>query len=413
MDKIRCRICSGDLYTVLDLGELYISDFLTDSQEGEKAPLSLGQCKRCGLTQLEYDVNIDSLYKEHYWYRSSLNKSMLRDLEDIVLDIESRITLNDRDIVVDIGTNDGSLFNYYTNKNLIKVGFDPAPNLRDAAKSNCDIFINNYFSQHEWYNHGNYYMTRNHQKAKVITSIAMFYDLPDPNKFVKDIKEVLDSSGMWVIQFTDLLSMIKVNAIDNICAEHLEYYRLRDIVKLMNVHGLEVFDVSYNKVNGGSIRIFVSYPGVFKKSKAVSKAYKAEGRYLRYDNLQFLQVRINLFRKFINNYLSKFNSVYGMAASTKGSTLLQLLELDNKVIKAIGEINEDKFGLRTAGTNIPIIPETEVLEANPDVIIVLAWHFEETFNEVLKEYIRQGGRVLYPLPIPKICTNEGDFYLNG
>jgi len=400
MEKVKCRICKGKLYTVLDLGELYISDFLTGSQEGEKSPLSLGECKKCGLIQLEYDYNLDSLYKEHYWYRSGLNKSMLSDLKNIVDDIESKVELNDNDLVIDIGCNDGSLFNFYSNQSIIKVGYDPAPNIERLATESCSLFINNYYS-------------RANLDAKVITSIAMFYDLPDPNKFVNDIMLDLHDDGIWIIQFTDLMSMLKVNAIDNICAEHLEYYKLADIVRLLKRHNLQAIDVSYNKVNGGSIRITVAHKGRYKVDKSVGKALKAEINYLRYNSIPFLYAKTDMYRKFIRNYIKKFNSVYGMAASTKGNTLLQLLKLDNGDILAIGEVNKDKFGLRTAGTNIPIMPEKEVLKAKPDLIIVLAWHFRETFDKVLEDYIEQGGRVLYPLPVPTIISNKGEFILDG
>jgi hypothetical protein len=403
MDKTKCRVCNGALRTVLNLGKLYISDFVSNKHDGIKAPHVLGKCKNCGLVQLKHTMNLDSLYKRQYWYRSGLNKSMLNDLRDIVKDIESRITLNNHDIVMDIGCNDGSLFDYYSNSKLYKIGFDPAPNLKEIAETKCNLFINDFF-----YLQAYPFQLSN---AKVITTIAMFYDLPDPNEFTRHIACSLHKEGIWVIQFTDLLSMLKVNAIDNICAEHLEYYTLNDINNIVNKWNLEIFDVSYNRVNGGSIRIFVGHKGKFKVTSMVNAFLHLEKSYLAIDNLKYLYTRIKLFKRNIKSYIKNFNNVYGLAASTKGNTLLQIFDLSNNDIKAIGEVNKDKFGLMTVGTNIPIIPEQDVLDANPDLIIIMAWHFKSTFDVVLKEYIKNGGIVLYPLPLPMIVTNKGEFYL--
>lgn len=399
---IKCRICNGNLTFLLSLGNLYISDFLNKNEKGKQFPLEIAKCTQCGLIQLADNVDLDIMYTDHYWYRSGLNKSMLKDLKNIVTHVESKIKLKPNDTVVDIGTNDGSLLSFYKEKNLFKVGFDPAPNLNEAAWNNCDLFINDYFKIDKF----------TYDKAKVITSIAMFYDLVDPNEFVQNIKKILHNDGIWVIQLTDLLSMLRVNAIDNICHEHLELYRLEDIINLVKKHGLEVFDVSYNNVNGGSIRIMISFPKKYKVSSLIKGFLHLEDLYLSIDNLNRLFNDVRSFKFKIHTFLKKYEgSIYGMAASTKGNTLLQLLRLDNNLIKAIGEVNKDKFGLVTSGTNIPIISEKVILKLQPKVIIIMAWHFESTFNKILKKYIKNGGLVLYPLPYPMVKTNKGDIYL--
>jgi hypothetical protein len=403
---IKCRICNGSLEEKLNLGNPYISDFLLENEEGIRAPLVLGKCISCDLIQLMHEVNIDKLYKEHYWYRSSLNKSMLNDLENIVRDIESRIKLSYGDIVCDIGCNDGSLFTFYRNEDLKFVGFDPAPNIKEKVMENgCNYFFNTYFGNEKY---------DKSFKAKVITSIAMFYDLPDPNLFVEGIAQSLCKDGIWVIQFTDLMSMLKVNAIDNICQEHLEYYSLLDVQKLVEKFGLEVFDVSFNKVNGGSIRIFVGHEGKHRVHRRVRQAEIDEFYGLKHTSIEDLGKNIIDIRYNILEYISSIEGdVYGMAASTKGNTLLQVLGLNNSDIKAIGEINKDKFGLVTAGTWIPIVSEKEVLDKNPELIIVLAWHFKKTFSKVLDKYIQNGGKVLYPLPLPYVISKDMIKALNG
>jgi hypothetical protein len=332
---------------------------------------------------------------------------MLKDLKNVIHGIELRMQLQDGDIVVDIGCNDGSMLGMYSNKNVKKVGFDPAPNLQEQAEKNCGYFINDYF-------HRDLYPT-GVSKAKVVTSIAMFYDLPDPNTFVEDVKFILDKKGIWVIQLTDLYSMLQINAIDNVCAEHLEYYKLGDLTDLMYSHGLRIFSVEYNKVNGGSLRVYVCHAGARPIEQSYYDAFSAEC--YDFDNnivsIEKLKHNIDKFKKKIQDFLLPYSvdKVYALAASTKANTLLQIMELDNEWISAIGEVNEDKFGLVTAGTNIPIIPEKEVLEANPQVIIVLAWHFVGTFDKVLSNFLDRGGSALYMLPVPHIRTDNGGFNL--
>jgi len=396
MSEVVCRLCGGEIEVEVSFGDLYVSDFISTPDEAVKGRLDIGSCEECKVTQLASEVDLDFMYKDHYWYRSGLNSSMIADLKDVAMSV-GKFGLEPGDVVVDIGCNDGSLFDQYVTEGLYTIGFDPAPNIFEQASSKCSLFINDYFTSTHFIS----------KKAKAVTSIAMFYDLPDPKKFIKEVSSILDEDGVWIIQFTDLLSMLKANAIDNICAEHLEYYRLSDVCNIVSDSGLEVFDVSYNMVNGGSVRIFVGFKGKHEVSTQLISSLLYEEIYLESDNLTKLVERVEEFSVAINKAIDEADGlVYAMAASTKGNTLLQLLHLDSTKITAIGEINEDKFGLITAGTNIPIVPEQEVLDANPALIIVLAWHFRETFDKVFAEYIENGGKVLYPLPIPEIHSKE-------
>lgn len=396
-----CRVCGGVLNTVLDLGELYPSGFVKTSYNLVKASLILALCVDCGLVQLRHTVDLDSMYRQ-YWYRSGLNKSMIRDLEDVVRDIESKITLYDGDIVVDIGCNDGTMFSFFT-ADVVKVGYDPAYNLADDAKKLCNYFFNDYFPAKYPFN----------VKAKVIASIAMFYDLESPNDFVDGIKSILASDGVWVIQFTDLLSMFKLNAFDHICHEHLEYYSLKFLVDFMKKHELEIFDVSYNKVNGGSLRAFVSYPDNYKINDSVSSALAEEQLYFDSFDDPFVAFAERVegikdkVRGFIINAVIKSKSVYVLGASTKGNSLLQIFDINNALISFAAEINADKYGLKTIGTNIEIISQTEALEHNPDYFLVLPFHFRKTFETNLADYIKGGGSLIFPLPNPEIVSKDG------
>lgn len=399
----RCRLCGGELKVIYDLGRLYVSSFLQKDDKGVRAPLRLSECSACHLVQLKDEVELDDMYRQ-YWYRSSLNKSMTYDLKDVARSGEDHASVKAGDVVLDIGTNDGTLLTEYFTEGLVKIGFDPALNLRDRAEKNCSYFINDYFSADKY--------PAGVGKAKVVTAIAMFYDLPNPHKFVEDVKEVLDKDGIFIVQITDWESVLNYTMVDSICHEHLEYYKSIDIVNLMGTHDLDVCRIERNSVNGGSKRYYIAHKGSYLADNTVESILREEAKFFNSPrgNVEFFKESVNLFKKSIKKFISNFDRVYALAASTKGNTLLQVLELNHNDIIAIGEINEDKFGLYTPGTRIKIVPEQEVLDAHPELIIVLAWHFKTTFKDVLKDYLKE-GYVLFPLPYPFIWKDNGGYVL--
>lgn len=400
----RCRICGGSLKDILNLGNIYPSNFV-DKTEGEAVPLALVECKDCGLVQLKYTVNLDEMYRT-YFYQSAINPSMVQSLQDVVHDIENTIKLDQNDVVVDIGCNDGIMFDLY-NSDVIKIGYDPALNLKDKAEMYCTTFINDYFSASAY---------PNVEKAKVITAIAMFYDLPFPNIFMSDIIKVLADDGIFVIQFTDLLSMLKINAIDNICHEHLEYYKLSDVRNLLNKFGMDVFKVSYNKVNGGSIRVFaqkiIESHSFHAIDVSVLEALEEERKYLDSfdDPMKAFAKRVNRIKKITLDFLCRAENagvrLYGMGASTKGNTLLQYFGITKKLIPVIAEVNPDKFGKKTIATNIPIISEDQAFDEYPEMFFILPWHFVDDFISRNKKFLEDGGAFIVPLPEPVIYYLE-------
>lgn len=398
-----CRVCKGALKDVLSLGDIYPSNFVAKT-EGKAVPLALVECKSCGLVQLKYTVNLDEMYRT-YFYQSAINPSMVKSLQDVVTDIENTIKIDDLDLLLDIGCNDGIMFTLYKNKIAFKLGYDPALNLKEKAEKHCNVFVNDYFSKSSYF----------WNKAKVITAIAMFYDLPEPNEFVKDVVSVLADDGIFVLQFTDLISMMKINALDNICHEHLEYYKLSDVKNLLNKHGLDIFKVSYNNVNGGSIRVFASKMNEdysFATDNSVYDALIEERAYLDSfeDPMKSFAERISKVKNTTLDFLLKAENagirLYGMGASTKGNTLLQYFGITKKLIPVIAEVNADKFGKFTVGSNISIISEDEAFSKHPEMFFVLPWHFIEDFIERNKTFLEDGGAFIVPLPEPVIYYLE-------
>lgn len=392
----QCRVCNGSFVDLLDFGEIYPSGFVK-SQEGLiKAPLILVQCTKCGLVQLKHTVDLDSMYKQQYWYSSALNKSMISSLQNVAEETLKRQSLKEGDIVIDIGCNDGTLFNFFP-EYVYKIGFDPAKNFKEQAEDNCDIFINDYYDS-------KLLPIGTHKKAKIITSIAMFYDLPDPHKFIDSIVQTLANDGTWVIQFTDLLSMLQLNAFDNICHEHLEYYKLVDLMQMFGGHNLDIYDLEYNDVNGGSLRVYVSQTGAKPISPVVEQMFNYEKAYFESSKNPIIafQKRIQIAELGLKSFLEQSKhagkTTYLLGASTKGNTLLQVWGLSNKDFEYALEVNEDKFGLRTVGSDIPIISEKAGLAGKPDQLLLLPWHFSDSIIPRLEPFFNAGGKLITPLP---------------
>jgi hypothetical protein len=403
MEDRKCRIAGDELIPLFSLGKLQVSDFVENSSDTEGVELKLGLSKESGLVQLYDTADFDAMYSR-YWYHSGINDSMIVQLCDIVESIKKVINIEDGDIWVDIGCNDGTLMSYVPFRCEV-LGFDPAKNNCEQATKYGTV-INNYFNAEEY---------PFDKRAKVITSIAMFYDLENPISFCNDIHEVLDDEGLWVIQLSYLPLMLEQLAFDNICHEHLEYYTLKSLEYLLKKTGFKIVDFTLNDTNGGSCRVFV----MKEKAKEDSfsnrpnrdvcnfriQSIRNYEESLKLDTedpyLEFFQRIEDLKAKtvaFIKEKVSLGKSVWGYGASTKGNTLLQYFGLDHTLIQGIAERSPNKFGLKTIGSNIPIVSEEEMRKHNPDYLLILPWHFIDGFITREQEYLKQGGKFIVPCP---------------
>jgi NDP-4-keto-2,6-dideoxyhexose 3-C-methyltransferase len=406
-----CRVCQGRIEPVLTLGEQYVSNFLLPEQaDGIKAPLELVLCTRCGLLQLRHTVPGEVVY-QNYWYRSGTNQTMRTALADIANTAERLMDLQLDEAVLDIGCNDGTLLSSYTTSGIFRIGFDPAENLATVSRMVADRLVNGFFASEEFFL-DSVLRTR---RPKIVTSIAMFYDLEDPNKFVSDIKRVMDPDGLWIVQMSYLPFMLKQHDFGNICHEHLEYYSLGSLEYLLNLHDLSVSDVQLNDVNGGSFRVFI-------RNRSANATLFGDAAYRRQaigrlDALRAQEAKMALgeakiyheffswverikedVSRFIKEKVHQGKKVAIYGASTKGNVMLQYFQLDHELITAASERNPDKWGRVTVGTRIPIVSEEQARESKPDYFLVLPWHFVEEFRGREKNYLLDGGRFIVPLP---------------
>ncbi len=398
----KCRISgSTNLITVLSLGEQYLTGVFPKSPNEPitKGPLDLVWCPDSGLLQMKQSYSLDEMYGDNYGYRSGLNSSMVRHLQQKIRTLEQNIKPKDADLVIDIGSNDATSLKAYTGK-FRKVGIDPTGKKFKEYYTEDITLIPDFFSATA------FKAKFPNNKAKIITSIAMFYDLENPMAFVKDIEAVLADDGVWHFEQSYMPSMLRTNSYDTVCHEHLEFYSFKVVKNMLESCGLRVIDVQMNSINGGSFAVTACKKNAPYKSNIpiINWMLKQEDDmgldtpkpYRDFEESVFRH-RKNL-KELIEALVTDGKKIIGYGASTKGNVLLQFCGLTTKHIPFIAEVNEDKYGSFTPGTNIPIISEKEARAMKPDYFLVLPWHFKTGILEREKEFMAQGGKFIFPLP---------------
>lgn len=396
-----CRICGNErLERILDLGEQKMTGTFPRTADTDLTggPLVLLKCTGddwCGLVQLDRSYDLAEMYGENYGYRSGLNQSMVAHLRSKVDRIAKLDLIRQGDLIVDIGSNDGTTLGFYPAEGVTLVGIDPtaekfrkyyAPHINIVPDFFTAKLVNERFPG---------------RKARVVTSFSMFYDLEDPLAFMREIEGILEDDGIWVFEQSYLPTMLARNSYDTVCHEHIEFYALRQIQWMAERAGLAIRDVEFNDVNGGSFSVTVGKADGNPMPPQVATLLDQEER----DGINSLEVyrqfaeRTERLRDELNAFIARARAegktVAALGASTKGNVLLQYCGLSPDTITAVGEVNPDKFGCVTPGTRIPIVPQSELLAENPEYLLVLPWHFRDFF---VKSPDLSGTALLFPLP---------------
>ena len=397
-----CRLCeSRELTSLIDLGEQYLTGIFpaTPNQPLTRGQLELVKCDLCSLVQLRHSYDLAAMYGPTYGYRSGLNKSMVEHLRGKTMALQKLCPLKPGDAVLDIGSSDGTLLNSYP-QGVKPVGIDPsAEKFRQYYRPDATLIVD-FFSAEI------FRRQTDAQHAKIVTSIAMFYDLEMPLSFVEQVRNILAPDGVWHLEQSYLPLMLKVNAYDTICHEHLEYYGLKQIKWMMDRARLKIIDVQLNDINGGSFAITVAHEkGPYPEATDKVNKMLQEEKDLGLDGLEVFKTfkdRVFKHRDELIHKLSEFKRagklVLGYGASTKGNVILQFCGITSDLVPAIMEVNPDKFGCYTPGTKIPIISEIDGHARKPDYMLVLPWHFKENIIKREAEYLKRGGKLLFPLP---------------
>jgi hypothetical protein len=398
----KCRISnSTNLIKVLSLGEQYLTGVFPKkiNEEITKGPLDLVWCPDSGLLQMKQSYSLDEMYGDNYGYRSGLNASMVKHLTNKIHTLEKLVNLNENDLVIDIGSNDATSLKAYSG-NHRKVGIDPTGLKFKEFYTNEISLIPTFFSAKEFKNHFP------DEKAKIITSIAMFYDLENPLSFVEDISACLTEDGIWHFEQSYMPSMLRTNSYDTICHEHLEFYSCKVVKNLLEACDMKILDVQMNSINGGSFSITASKKNApYKSNKPIIDWLIQQEDEMGLDTprpYREFEERVFKHRKnlidLIDALVADGKKVIGYGASTKGNVLLQFCNFTSKQIPYIAEVNEEKFGSFTPGSNIQIISEKDAKEMNPDYFLVLPWHFKNSILERESDYLQNGGKFIFPLP---------------
>ena len=398
----RCRVSGSDhLVPILDLGHQALTGTFPKTRDATVTigPLSLVWCPDSGLLQLAHSYDLEEMYGENYGYRSGLNQSMVRHLTQKIRTLERFAGLKPGDAVLDIGSNDATSLKVYEVSGLTRIGIDPTGAKFRRFYSDDILLVPDFFSAAA-------YKTKVAKQAKIVTSIAMFYDLEDPIAFARQIAEILEPEGIWHFEQSYMPSMLRLCSYDTICHEHLEYYSLNVVTKIVEAAGLQVIDVQMNAVNGGSF--------------AVTAARKESGRKANRAMIDWLlgqEERMGLgtprpYREFedrvfrhrqdlqrlLEGLRADGKRILGYGASTKGNVLLQFCGIGPSLVEAIAEVNPDKFGAFTPGTHIPIVSEAEARAMKPDYFLVLPWHFKDGILQREQEFLARGGKMIFPFP---------------
>ena len=391
-------------YEIINLGDQALTGYFPKKEETiSKSPLVLVSCSGCHLSQLLKSEDIKNLYTEGYGYESHLNSTMRNHLGQVVSDCSNLLKFEKDDVVLDIASNDGTLLSSYEQKSLTKVGIDPLIDSFSDFYPNQAIKIRKFFS-------ANAYLDHIKKPAKLITACSVFYDLENPEEFMQDIDQILDVNGICLFEQSYFYSMIETLSYDTICHEHLLYLRLLDFQKLLIKTNLEIFDVKFNDVNGGSFQVFIK-----KRQNLNLEIRESVVDVLKFEsNLNISEnhlAKIKDFRKKVTAYPSELlkiinnakyergRRIFGLGASTKGNVLLQYCSLGPSQIEAIGEINPKKFGRFTPGSDIPIISESEILSlSTPITLFILPWHFSTGIMKSIQALNKSNFDFLIPLP---------------
>ena len=393
-----CRSCkSSKLTKVYSLGKQTLTGIFPPTKNAKitKGDLSMIICRKCKLLQLEHNFDPNEMYGDNYGYMSSLNKSMVSHLKLKALSLKNKYYLKFKNNILDIGSNDGTFLTFFNNKFKL-FGCDPTIKkfshlYRKDINQLPFFFSSKYFGD---------------KKFNLITSISMFYDLPDPLDFAQQIESILHDKGIWHIELSYMPMMIKNISYDTICHEHLEYYSLKSLKYLLDSANLKIVNLSFNQTNGGSIELDIAKKkSNFKECRHLINWVLESERLNKYNEINkhklfFKECKNHkyLLKKLLLTLKKQNKKILGYGASTKGNVLLQYCNIGAKVINYIAEVNKFKFNKFTPGTNIKIISEKEAKLKKPDYLLVLPWHFKDHIIKREQKFLKSGGKLIFPLP---------------
>jgi hypothetical protein len=414
-----CRICKSVKFTeVVNLGNQVITSRFpkVGDTSTPSGMIRLVMCDSCQLVQLKDSTPASEMYEHFYGYRSGINATMRNHLTSFNEELRSKVSLNTGEYVLDIGSNDCTFIGHYPDT-VKRHGCDPTgTQFREFYSKTNTVLIPTYFTKnaiHEALGAG--------VSFKAVSSISMFYDLPDPVQFAKDIYDVLDDDGVWALEQSYVATMLERNSIDTICHEHLEYYGVKQIKDIMDRAGFKIIDIRLNECNGGSFRTYVAKQSSskYEENTVLLNSFlhheSGSGIHTVDRYAQFMNTCQNEVKKlvdFLHLVKNDNKQTYIYGASTKGNCLLQFANIDSTLVSYAVERNPLKVG-RTTSTGIEIISEETMRSEPPAFMLVLPWHFRTEIIEREKTYLENGGQLLFPFPTFEVYSTRPKTMVTG
>jgi NDP-4-keto-2,6-dideoxyhexose 3-C-methyltransferase len=400
----QCRICGNTrLVPIISLGNQALTGIFpgADQPDPALAPLELVACDlatpdACGLVQLKHNIALETMFGDGYGYRSSVTQTMRDHLGAKVRDLMALTAIKPGQAVLDIGCNDGTLLGNYP-INILRHGIDPSSGqFAQTYPSDIKLAVNFFSGDRVRAAFGP------DIKFQIITSIAMFYDVPDPLGFMKDIRSLLTPEGVWETEQAYLAAMIDALTYDTICHEHVSYYGFRQFEWLASRAGLKIIQATTNNINGGSFRLVLARddsPHAVDEA-ALNALRTHESRFWQPGSFDEFAAAIVQHRQIVQDFFVRHRGqkILGYGASTKGNVLLQYAGISITDMPAILERDPRKFGRVTPGTRIPIISEADGRAQTPDFLFVLPWHFRDEMIVREADFLAGGGKLIFPLP---------------
>jgi SAM-dependent methyltransferase len=398
---------SKNLYKFLDLGFTPPADqFKRRDQLKEQEvfyPLEVYICDDCGLSQLGYVVSPEVLYRSDYPYESSITRMGREHWATFAQTVVRRFSLSKNDLVVDIGSNVGVLLEAFREQGTRIQGVDPAANIVMIARERdidtiCDFF--NYDVVQE--------IMRQKGKASVITATNVFAHVDDLYAFMENIRALLKEDGVFIFEAPYFVNLIKMLEYDTIYHEHLSYLSVKPLVPFFDKFAMEILDIGLVDIHGGSFRVYVGKKSLAQVANIVGQLLKAEEEMRLYSHKTLDNFAEEVKRNkrelvwLLRLLKHEGKKIVGVSAPAKGMTLLNYCHIDNDLLDFVTEKSSLKIGRFTPGTHIPVVPDSHLLEVQPDYALLLAWNFADEIIANLDEFKRGGGKFIIPIPSPRI-----------
>ena len=408
--KVRkCRICkSTKLYNFLSLGSMPIPNgFLTKeelSHDEPYYPLGAFVCESCWLVQLTHVIPPEIMFK-NYLYIPSTSTTMLQHFRSFATDVVNKYKLEKDDLVIDIGSNDGTLLGFFKDEEISVLGVDPATNLAQVARLKGIDTIDDFFSPKLASQ-----IVKQKGKAKIITATNVIAHIDDLHSVCEGVNVLLDDEGIFITEYPYLMDLLDNNEFDTIYHEHLSYFSIRPLIELFKKHNMRIIDIYRSSmIHGGSIRVFAAKNTSLHKQKPIVDEYVANETLKKMDRRSTYDDfarRVRSIKRDLIAYLKRLKKqnkkIIGYGASAKCNVLLNYCGISTNLLDYIVDSISYKQGRYTPGTHVPIYPENRLMKDMPDYALLTAWNFKEEILRKQLEYREKGGQFIITIPYLRI-----------